>query len=117
MNTLEIFKTIVKLLELPESALETKIGDFYTSLATDKRFVMLDGTWDLRSRHTSDKAVISVDEEDEVEELKEESEDADDIVEDDYDSNEDDDYDETEDELNIQVHRPDFQVKDLNHLI
>ena len=66
-----LFKKIIKLLELPESSFDEKIGDYYTSLATDKRFIMLeDGTWDLRSRHTSDKVVkITEDEEEEADEL------------------------------------------------
>ncbi|MCI8347745.1 MAG: DNA-directed RNA polymerase subunit delta, partial [Bacilli bacterium] len=56
MNTANLFKKIIKLLELPESTFEEKIGDYYTSLATDKRFILLeDGNWDLRSNHTSDK--------------------------------------------------------------
>ena len=54
-TTPDLFKKIIKLLELPESTFDQKIGDYYTSLTTDKRFILLeDGTWDLRSRHTSD---------------------------------------------------------------
>ena len=61
-TTPDLFKKIIKLLELPESTFDQKIGDYYTSLTTDKRFILLeDGTWDLRSRHTSDK-IIKVDE-------------------------------------------------------
>ena len=64
-NTAELFKSIVTLLELPSSTFEEKIGDYYTSLTTDKRFIMLeDGCWDLRSRHTSDKIAKIEDEED-----------------------------------------------------
>ena len=56
INTADLFKKIIKLLELPDSVFETKIGDYYTALSTDKRFILLDdGKWDLRSRHTSDK--------------------------------------------------------------
>ena len=68
INTLNLFKKIAKLLDLPESVIDLKIGDYYTSLATDKRFIMLeDGSWDLRSRHTSDKVIKIADEEDEEE--------------------------------------------------
>ena len=77
MNTADLFKKIIKLLELPESSFEKKIADYYTSLATDKRFVLLeDGTWDLRSRHTSDKVAKVADEEDEedIEEKENEEE-------------------------------------------
>ena len=53
INTADLFKKIIKLLELPESTFEAKIADYYTALSTDKRFILLeDGTWDLRSRHT-----------------------------------------------------------------
>lgn len=99
INTANLFKKIMKLLELPESVFETKIGDYYTSLATDKRFILLeDGTWDLRSRHTSDK-VVKVTEEDEEDDdetvsEKEEIEESDDLQEDNYDDTSDDDYDE-----------------------
>ena len=66
-NTLELFTNIVKLLDLPDNTIDTKIADYYTSLTTDKRFVMVDGLWDLRNRHTSDKVLTSPDEEDEEE--------------------------------------------------
>ena len=103
INTLNLFKKIAKLLELPESTIDSKIADYYTALATDKRFIMLeDGSWDLRSRHTSDK-VIKITEEDDEEEDIEENEDEemdDDIEEDNYDDTEDEDYDEdTNEEL------------------
>ena len=65
MNTLDLFTKIINLLELPNSTIDTKIADFYTSLTTDKRFVMVDGLWDLRSRHTSDKILTSIEEEEE----------------------------------------------------
>lgn len=105
MNTAELFKKIIKLLELPESYFESKIADYYTALATDKRFLLLeDGTWDLRSRHTSDKVVKVTDEEDDEEvEPKDEEEDEDDedsLSEDSYDDTEDTDYDDdTSEEL------------------
>ena len=68
MNTADLFKKIIELLELPKSIFETKIADYYTALSTDKRFILLeDGTWDLRSRHTSDKIVKVTDEEEEEE--------------------------------------------------
>lgn len=105
MNTADLFKKIIKLLELPESCFEKKIADYYTALATDKRFVLLDdGTWDLRSRHTSDKVVKITEEDDEEEtEIKEDEdeEDEDDSLEEDsYDDTDDTDYDdETNEEL------------------
>lgn len=98
-NTKDLFKEITTLLELPNSVFETKIGDYYTTLTTDKRFILLeDGKWDLRDKHTSDKVVMAVDDEDETDEIdvhndeEEESEDNfDDVTnEDDFDDSDDD---------------------------
>ena len=50
---------------------EDKIGDYYTSLTTDKRFLLVDGLWDLRSRHTSDKVLSSVEDDEEEKQLEE----------------------------------------------
>lgn len=104
LNTADLYKKIIKLLELPESTFETKIADFYTALATDKRFILLDnGKWDLRSNHTSDKVIKIIsdeEEEDEEEENEEEIKDEDELEEDNYDDTEDEDYDdETNEEL------------------
>lgn len=102
MNTAELFKQIISLLELPESTFENKIADFYTALSTDKRFILLkDGTWDLRNHHTSDK-VVKVTEDDDDEEEVEEKEDSEEeeTNEDNYDDQEPEDYDEdTNEEL------------------
>ena len=101
LNTADLFKKIIELLNLPAKTFETKIADYYTALSTDKRFILLeDGTWDLRSRHTSDKVVKVTDEDDdeETEEIQEEPES--DSEEDSYDDGDDDDYSEdTNDEL------------------
>ena len=104
LNTADLFSKIIKLLELPESTFEKKIADFYTALATDKRFILLDnGKWDLRSNHTSDKVVKVTDEEEEEEtenEEEEERQDEDEIEEDSFDDTEEEEYDEdTNEEL------------------
>ena len=66
-NTAELFRQIVDALELPKSVFESKIGDYYMMLTTDKRFILLeDGCWDLRSRHNSDKIVKIEEEDDEL---------------------------------------------------
>lgn len=99
-TTPDLFKKIIELLELPASTFDSKIGDYYTSLTTDKRFILLeDGTWDLRNRHTSDK-IIKMDEEEEEEEIEEENEEEE-IEEDDFDSidSDEDDIDGDEDDL------------------
>lgn len=95
MNTAAIFKKISGLLSLSEEEYAAKIGDFYTSLTTDKRFIFLDenAEWDLRNRHTS-QVVVADDDDDEEEE--EESDDIDDTIqsdEEDIDSIESDDDD------------------------
>lgn len=105
LNTANLFKKIIKLLDLPESYFETKIADYYTALTTDKRFILLeDGTWDLRSRHTSDKVIkVEDDDEDEDEEENEEEdqvEASDSIEEDNFDDTDDEEYDDdTNEEL------------------
>lgn len=105
INTGDLYKKIMKLLELPESSFDAKIGDYYTSLATDKRFILLDdGTWDLRSRHTSDKVIKVMDTEEEDDEESDEvdskeKEEVEEIEEDNYDDTDDSLYDDTEDDL------------------
>lgn len=98
-STPDLFNMIIELLDLPKSTFDQKIGDYYTSLTTDKRFILLeDGKWDLRSRHTSDK-VIKVEDDDE-EEIEEEAEEQEEET-DDFDSidNDEDDIDDDEDDL------------------
>lgn len=102
MNTLDLFTMIVELLDLPKDTIDTKIADYYTSLTTDKRFLLVDGLWDLRSRHTSDKVLVDatedeLDEEEfeETDELDEEPEEE--SYEDDIDN--DTSYDEDDDGL------------------
>ena len=101
MNTLDLFTKIVDLLELPKSTIDTKIADYYTSLTTDKRFLLVDGLWDLRSRHTSDKVLIvpdeEIDEEENFDELDEPLEEEEMSYEDDIDD--DTTYDDDDDGL------------------
>ena len=81
MNTASIFKTICKLLELSEEEYSNKIGDYYTSLTTDKRFILLDNAeWDLKDKHKVE--IVLDDEEDEEEAFDEEFDESDDPEED-----------------------------------
>lgn len=90
LNTPTIFKEICNLLEYSEDEYVNKIGDYYTSLTTDKRFVLLDSNeWDIRDNH-SINLMVEEDEENE-EEITEED---DETIEDDYS---DDDADEIDD--------------------
>lgn len=109
MNTVELFREITTLLELPNNVFENKIGDYYTTLTTDKRFIMLDdGKWDLRDNHTSDKVVIIHENDDEEDDETDEDElenkdelDSDDADEEDFDAarNDEDFDDSTEEDL------------------
>ncbi|MCI5835907.1 MAG: DNA-directed RNA polymerase subunit delta [Firmicutes bacterium] len=91
MNTPTIFKKICDLLGYSEEEYMDKIGDFYTSLTIDKRFVLLENhEWDLRERHAVELVLDDEDEDDE-EALEEENEEEvlDEEVEDDMISSED----------------------------
>lgn len=97
LNTKTIFEQICKLLGYSDEDLEEKIGDFYTSLTTDKRFIFLEnGNWDLRCNH-SIKIELDDEDEDEIEEEiepEEEIEETDEIDEEIIDDDIDDDIDE-----------------------
>ena len=97
MNTPTIFKEICKLLDLSDSAYEDKIGDYYTSLTMDKRFVMLEnGEWDIRDNRSVEIVMDEDDEEDEeteeeVEEIVEEEESEDTLYDDESEIDDDED--------------------------
>lgn len=88
-NTPNLFKEVCKLLELSEDEFQEKIGDFFTALSTDQRFILIESVnWDLKENHVV-KVVIDEGEEDEevdteIEEETDEIETEDDIDEDDY---------------------------------
>ena len=104
LNTPTVFRRICDLLGYSETDFEEKIGDYYTSLTIDKRFVMLDNAeWDLRERHavninleeetTDDEEEL---EDEEIEESEEEEIDAD---EESVESTIEDDLDDTDDDM------------------
>lgn len=82
MTTPEIFKTICDLLGYTENDYTNKIGDYYTAISLDKRFIMLDsGEWDLRDHHSIELNVLDEALEDEnEEEALEDSEEIEDIL-------------------------------------
>ena len=102
MNTPTIFKLICELLEYSDDEYSNKIGDYYTSLTIDKRFVLLDNAeWDIRDNH---KIEVVVDDEeenmDETEETEEDEEAEDEIEEEDEDLDSyDDDLDDVDSDL------------------
>lgn len=98
MNTASIFKTICELLELSEDEYASKIGDYYTSLTTDKRFTLLENAeWDLKDNHKLD---IVLDEEDD---------DEDSIFEDEEESDEEE-SEETEEDMDESIEITDDEI-------
>ena len=107
MNTPSIFKKICDLLELTEEDYANQIGDYYTSLTTDKRFILLDtAEWDLKDKH---KVEINLDEEDEDEEVfdEEESENEEEVEE-----VEDESIEVTDDEVDLDDGMEDLTIVD-----
>ena len=102
-NTPNLFREVCNLLELSVEEFEAKIGDFFTALSTDKRFILIDSVnWDLKENHIvkvvvdddseSDEETDESEEENEEEEVETEEEmDEDDYSEDAIDDIDDDD--------------------------
>ena len=107
-TTIDLFTKIVELLDLPKTTLESKIGEFYTALTNDKRFILLDdGTWDLKSNHKTPNFAIEEDLEDfddeieeEYDDISDEAEETEDIYNDD---SEEDQADVTEEYKNLVI--------------
>ena len=102
LNTPSIFKKICSLLELTDEEYASQIGDFYTSLTTDKRFVLLENAcWDLRDKHKIDINLNEddEDEEDEDEDDSEEDENVETVSSEHIDSMEDEEGIEQDDDL------------------
>ena len=103
MSTKDIFMSICELLELSDEEFTNKIGDFYTSLTTDKRFILLDNAmWDLKDKHKVEIVLDPEDEDDEEYSEEDEEEDIDEeedtdesveITDDEVDLDDDDDMD------------------------
>lgn len=91
----KLWEEVSQIQGLTEEESRSKMSRFYTALTLDGRFITLgDNTWDLRSRHTFDKAqiemnsVYSYDEDDNEIDNEEMSEDSDDEI---YDDDEESD--------------------------
>ncbi len=98
LNTPTIFKKICTLLGMSDEEYADKIGDYYTSLTTDKDFVLLDGNWDLRDHHP---VTVILDDDDLEEDIEDEEDMADEMIEvedDDTDINADEVLDDLEDD-------------------
>lgn len=95
MKTADIFKKICNLLELSDEEYTNKIGDFYTSMTTDKRFILLENAeWDLKDNH---KVEINLDDDDEEDEYLDEEIDEEETEE----VDEDNSVDITDDEVDL----------------
>ncbi len=102
--TAELFRKICDLLEYSNEEYTDKIGDYYTSLTTDKRFVFLDNKWDLREKTPIDIVLDDdLEDEEEIEEIEQLDSDIVDEYEEDIDSIvEDEELDDDElDDLSI----------------
>jgi len=107
VQTALLFKEICQLLELEKNHFEDKIADFFTSLTTDKRFILLkDGTWDIKEKHSLN--LSSEDNEDDLNDLE-----IDELDEDEFDEfDEFDDLDEEENELDFNDDLNDLEEDD-----
>lgn len=72
MKTQDLFKEVINIMNLGDSAFEEHLADFFELLSTDKRFIMVEkGYWDLKINHSTK---LIIDDEDEDEEVLEEIE-------------------------------------------
>ncbi len=95
-TTHELFSEVCKLLEINNDTMLDMIGDFYTTLTTDKRFLLLDNAeWDLREFHVVKPIVDDEEDDEESSEEPEEDEDADE-TEDEAITEDTDDYEESD---------------------
>ena len=101
LNTPTIFKRICEILNHSEEEYMDKIGDYYTSLATDKRFVFLDtNEWDLREKNPIDIVMDEDDDEEDISLEDEEYEEEKDEYERDIDSTlDDEELDDVEEDM------------------
>lgn len=110
MNTASIFKKICELLELSDDEYANKIGDYYTSLTTDKRFILLDNAeWDLKEKHKVEIIMDDLDDEDEYSDEDMEKEDEDDL---DDEESEDESVEITDDEVDLDDDMDDLNIVD-----
>lgn len=95
-----LFGEVCKLLEIPEDEMFDMIGDFYTTLATDKRFLLLDSAeWDLKEFHAVKKIVDEEDEDEDEEDESSEDEEIPTETEDEAVIGNEEEYDEDDDDL------------------
>ena len=99
MKIQDLFKEVIKIMNLSETAFEEHLVDFFELLSTDKRFIMVDkGYWDLKINHKTKLIIEEEDEEDIIDTNEETETQEEDEEEINYDEEVLDD-DETEDDL------------------
>lgn len=109
-NTPDLFKEVCNLLELDESEFEAKIGDFFTALTTDKRFILIESVnWDLKENHVV-KVVIDDGEEESEDDITDEEETDDDEIEENDEIQEDDYSDDAIDDLDVDDEMEDLTI-------
>ncbi len=92
-----LFGEVCKLLEIGEDAMYEMIGDFYTTLTTDKRFILLESAeWDLKEFHIV-KPIVDEEDEEETEESDEHEEPE--GTEDEAVLSEEDNYEDSDDDM------------------
>ena len=63
----ELFKKVCDLLKMSEEEYVDKLPAFFDVISTDHRFIMLeDGSWDLKTKHSTKVVIDSEDDEDEI---------------------------------------------------
>ena len=120
-NTPKLFKEVCKLLKLSDEEFEAKIGDFFTALSTDKRFIFIDSVnWDLKENHVV-KVVVDEGEEDVSDDIDTEDEEDEDELDNDEDNDieedlEDDYSDDTTDDDTSEDDLKDLTIMDEDEL-
>lgn len=110
-NTPNLFKEVCNLLELDEAEFEAKIGDFFTALTTDKRFILIESVnWDLKENHVV-KVVVDDGEEDTEDSVSDEEDETNDEDEEENDDINEDDYsDDAIDDLDVEDEMEDLTI-------
>ena len=67
MKTPDLFKEVIRIMNLSDNEFETHLADFFELLSTDKRFTMVEkGYWDLKINQKTKLIIDDDDEEDEI---------------------------------------------------
>lgn len=67
MKTPDLFKEVIRIMNLSDAEFENHLADFFELLSTDKRFTMVEkGYWDLKINQKTKLIIDDEDEEDEI---------------------------------------------------